>query len=98
MGDRPFDALLVDLDGVLRRWPDMEDLDLAHDLPAGTLAAAAFAPARLRPAITGDCTDGQWRAAVAADLAATCGPHRAPRSSPTGPRCRARSIRQSPRC
>ena len=48
MGDRPFDTLFVDLDGVLRRWPDMADLDLAHDLPAGTLAAAAFAPARPR--------------------------------------------------
>jgi putative hydrolase of the HAD superfamily len=77
MGDRPLDALLVDLDGVLRRWPDMADLDLAHDLPAGTLAATAFAPPRLRPAITGECTDEQWRAAVAADLAATCGPDRA---------------------
>lgn len=36
----------------------------------GTLAAAAFAPMRLLPAITGRCTDEEWRAAVVADLAA----------------------------
>jgi putative hydrolase of the HAD superfamily len=74
---RPFDAVLCDLDGVLRRWPDLTDLDLAHDLPPGTLAAAAFAPARLLPAVTGECTDEQWRAGVEADLARTCGPARA---------------------
>lgn len=69
-----FDALLCDLDGVLRRWdssPNMEDLDLANGLPAGTLAAAAFAPARVGPAIIGEHTDEQWRAAVAEHLAAT---------------------------
>jgi putative hydrolase of the HAD superfamily len=74
---RPFDAVLCDLDGVLRRWPDLTDLDLAHDLPPGTLAAAAFDPARLLPAVTGEHTDEQWRAAVEADLARTCGPARA---------------------
>lgn len=63
-------AVLCDLDGVLRRWPSMDDLDAAHGVPAGTLAAAAFAPHRLLPAITGRCTDEQWRAAVTADLRA----------------------------
>jgi putative hydrolase of the HAD superfamily len=77
VGTGPFDAVLCDLDGVLRRWPDMSDLDLAHDLPPGTLAAAAFAPERLLPAITGTRTDEQWRADVAADLAAACGPRAA---------------------
>lgn len=77
VGVRPFDAVLCDLDGVLRRWPDITALDSAHDLPSGTLAAAAFAPERLRPAVTGSCTDEQWRAAVAADLAATFGSDRA---------------------
>ncbi len=62
-----FDALLCDLDGVLRRWPPMPDVE--HGVPAGTLAAAAFAPARLLPAVTGRCTDEQWRAAIVADLA-----------------------------
>jgi putative hydrolase of the HAD superfamily len=63
-----FDAILCDLDGVLRRWPPMTDLELAHGVPEGALAAAAFAPHRLLPAITGLCTDDDWRAAVADDL------------------------------
>lgn len=75
MYTRPFDAILCDLDGVLRQWdvPGMNELDLAYELPAGTLAAAAFAPVRLLPAITGDHTDEQWRAAVADDLTEVCG-------------------------
>ena len=64
-----FDGVLCDLDGVLRRWPPMTDLEQAHGVPPGTLAAAAFAPARLLPATTGRCTDEEWRAAVTADLA-----------------------------
>ncbi|WP_229758756.1 HAD family hydrolase [Peterkaempfera bronchialis] len=73
--DLPFDAVLCDLDGVLRLWdPDgMAALDRARSLPAGTLAAAAFHPDRLLPAVTGQVTDEQWRAAVAADLAEVCG-------------------------
>jgi len=71
----PYDAVLCDIDGVLRHWPvpGHADLDRAHGLPAGTLAAAAFAPPRLRPAITGAITDEQWRSTVAADLADACG-------------------------
>jgi putative hydrolase of the HAD superfamily len=65
-----FDAMLCDLDGVLRRWPPMTDLEQAYGVPPGTLAAVAFAPARLLPAITGRCTDEEWRAAVTADLTA----------------------------
>jgi putative hydrolase of the HAD superfamily len=66
----PFDAVLCDLDGVLRRWPPMADLERAHGVPPGTVAAVAFAPLRLHPAITGACTDEEWRAAVTEDLAA----------------------------
>lgn len=65
-----FDAILCDLDGVLRRWPATADLEQAHGVPPGTLAATAFAPHRLLPAITGQCTDEDWRAAVADDLSA----------------------------
>jgi putative hydrolase of the HAD superfamily len=64
------DALLCDLDGVLRRFPPMTDTERAYGVPPGALAAAAFAPDRLLPAVTGQCTDEEWRAAVAADLAA----------------------------
>lgn len=63
-----FDAILCDLDGVLRRWPPLTELERAHGVPDGALAAAAFAPHRLLPAITGQCTDDDWRAAVADDL------------------------------
>ncbi|WP_327411950.1 HAD-IA family hydrolase [Streptomyces sp. NBC_01233] len=72
---RPYDAVLCDIDGVLRHWPAAgpTDLDHVHGLPAGTIAAAAFAPSRLHPAITGEVTDEQWRAAVATDLADACG-------------------------
>jgi putative hydrolase of the HAD superfamily len=71
----PYDAVLCDIDGVLRHWPapGPTDLDHVHGLPAGTFAAAAFAPARLQPAITGEVTDEQWRSAVATDLAGVCG-------------------------
>ncbi|MEV0648106.1 HAD family hydrolase [Phytomonospora sp. NPDC050363] len=73
--DLHFDALLCDIDGVLRIWdPEiMAGAEKAHGLPAGTLPAAAFAPHRLVPAITGEVTDEQWRAAVVEDLAAEHG-------------------------
>ncbi|HEX5115569.1 MAG TPA: HAD family phosphatase [Pseudonocardiaceae bacterium] len=75
---RPYDAVLCDIDGVLRRWPDADDIERAHGLPPGALASTAFAPARLDPATTGLVTDEQWRSAVADDLAASCGsPERA---------------------
>ncbi len=70
---RPYDAVLCDIDGVLRHWPSADELELGHGLPVGALAAAAFAPSRLSLAITGRITDGQWRSAVATDLAATVG-------------------------
>ncbi|MEV3855078.1 HAD-IA family hydrolase [Streptomyces sp. NPDC050095] len=64
----PYDAVLCDIDGVIRHWPAADQLEQSHDLPLGALAAAAFAPARLQPAITGKVTDEEWRSAVAADL------------------------------
>lgn len=69
----PYAAVLCDIFGVLRHWPADDEIEQAHGLPAGALAAAAFAPARVHPAITGEITDEQWRSAVAADLATTCG-------------------------
>jgi putative hydrolase of the HAD superfamily len=66
---RPFDAILCDIDGVLRRWPSIEPIERAHGVAPGTLFGAAFAPHRLLPAITGQVTDAQWRASVIEDLA-----------------------------
>src|SRR5512142_1175161 len=73
MDGRPFDAVLCDLDGVIRHWLPEDGLESRYGLPAGAIAAAAFVPARLLPAITGEVTDEQWRDAVAGDLAAACG-------------------------
>ncbi|WP_052250711.1 HAD-IA family hydrolase [Xanthomonas sacchari] len=64
-------ALLVDMDGVLRLWPDDDaTLERAHGVPPGSLRAVAFAPALLEPAIRGATSDAQWRAEVVARLAA----------------------------
>jgi putative hydrolase of the HAD superfamily len=69
VGGAPFDAILCDIDGVLRHWPPATSIERAHGLPPGAIAAAAFAPDRLDPAITGKITDAEWRERVAADLA-----------------------------
>ncbi len=63
-------ALLTDLDGVIRRWdPALEQrAEQATGLPAGALRQAAFAPDLLSAAITGRLTDALWRAQVAERL------------------------------
>ena len=71
MTDRRDRALLLDLDGVLRRWPD--DLALraerAAGLPPGSIHAAAFDPELLTRAVTGAIDDGTWRSEAALRLA-----------------------------
>ncbi len=64
-------TLLIDLDGVIRRW-DGQQASVEHDfgLPPATLATIAFAPALLEPAITGKITDEMWRQQIADRLAA----------------------------
>lgn len=71
----PWTAVLCDVDGVLRLWPrdTMPSLDLSLGLPEGTLAAIAFRPDRLGPAITGAVSDAAWRAGVARELGERCG-------------------------
>ncbi|MFC0530177.1 HAD family hydrolase [Phytohabitans kaempferiae] len=63
-------ALLVDLDGVLRRWdPEVPArIEAAHGLAAGSLAKTAMEWPRLRPAITGEVTHADWMAGVAEAL------------------------------
>ncbi|WP_033213582.1 HAD family hydrolase [Kitasatospora phosalacinea] len=73
MAERRVGAVLCDLDGVLRIWADLADVDLAHGFAPGTVAGAAFRPERLLPVVTGLVGDGEWRALVAGDLAAGCG-------------------------
>ncbi|MFI9785940.1 HAD-IA family hydrolase [Kitasatospora sp. NPDC051984] len=73
MAERTIGAVLCDLDGVLRIWADLAEVDAAHGLPPGTVAGAAFRAERLVPAVTGLVTDEQWRGAVAEDLGVVCG-------------------------
>jgi putative hydrolase of the HAD superfamily len=70
-------ALLVDLDGVLRRW-DPENaarVERGYDLPSGVLYEIAMQWALLRPAVTGQLSHADWMRAVADALA---GPGRDP--------------------
>jgi putative hydrolase of the HAD superfamily len=64
------EALVIDLDGVLRSWAGQRtpDIERRHGLPPGSLTAVAFDPARLVPAVTGRVTDAAWRAGVAEEL------------------------------
>lgn len=68
-------AVVVDLDGVLRRWDPavIGDAEAVHGLPAGVLGAVAFEPGLLSAAVTGRISDGQWREQVAGELAGRFG-------------------------
>jgi len=65
-----YEALIIDLDGVLRSWAGQQTaaIERRHGLPEGSLTAVAFAPDRLVPAVTGLTTDAAWRAGVAEEL------------------------------
>lgn len=65
------DALLIDFDGVLRRYdPEVTAVvERRYRLAPGTVLATALEPARLRPAITGLVGRAEWLAEVAAALA-----------------------------
>jgi putative hydrolase of the HAD superfamily len=68
-----YQALLIDLDGVIRHWPASHDqaIEQATGIAAQTIRAAAFAPELLEPAITGRCGDQEWRERIAAHLQRT---------------------------
>lgn len=61
-----YDGIFFDLDGVIRHWPDglSERVEARLGLPSGSIAAAAFEPALLRQAVTGEIEDETWRAAI----------------------------------
>ena len=56
--------LLLDLNGVLRRFAPDGPIEDAHGLPRGSLAAAGFAPELIGPALIGAIPDAEWRASV----------------------------------
>ncbi|MEV6208924.1 HAD-IA family hydrolase [Kitasatospora sp. NPDC051914] len=66
-----FDAVLCDLDGVVRFFDHAEvaRLERAAGLPVGSTAGTAFAPGVLAPLVLGRLTRPQWRDAIAAGLA-----------------------------
>lgn len=67
---RPYDAVLCDMDGVLRTWDAaaVTEMERRYGVPEGTLYATAFAPELLQAAVTGKVTDDEWRRGVAAAL------------------------------
>ncbi|TDC12791.1 HAD family hydrolase [Streptomyces sp. 8K308] len=69
----PFEAVLCDVDGVLRHWPSLDEIERANGLPLGAVAAVALTGPLAEAAITGRTTDEQWRAAVVTELAAAHG-------------------------
>ena len=59
-------AILIDLDGVIRRWPANDHaLEQRFGLPPDAIRAEAFSRHRLRPAIRGTVSDDEWRRGVA---------------------------------
>ncbi|MFI7600788.1 HAD family hydrolase [Actinoplanes sp. NPDC049681] len=70
MQRQPAQAMLIDLDGVVRRWDPAVPAaaEAAHNLPAGILMQTAFAWDLLRPAIAGEITDAEWMHLVATRL------------------------------
>jgi putative hydrolase of the HAD superfamily len=57
--------MLIDLDGVVRRWDSTEAVELRHGLEPGTLLPTAMAWELLRPAVAGEITDAEWMGLVA---------------------------------
>jgi len=64
---QPAQALLIDLDGVLREWDPAVGaaVEESYDLPPGSLLQTAMTWDLLRPAVAGELTHAQWMAAVA---------------------------------
>ena len=62
-------ALLIDLDGVVRRWSgDDHSLETSFELPQGTIRSIAFDWALVSQAITGRISDAEWRRRIAIAL------------------------------
>lgn len=68
---QPAEAMLIDLDGVLRRWdPEVPAaVEQSYGLAPGTLLGTAMSWDLLRPAVAGEITDAEWMGLVATRLA-----------------------------
>ena len=67
---QPARAMLIDLDGVLRRWdPSVPAaVEESHGLKPGALLGTAMSWDLLRPAVAGEITDAEWMQLVASRL------------------------------
>jgi putative hydrolase of the HAD superfamily len=70
MKRQPPRALLIDLDGVLRRWDPTvaSTVEQSYGLAPGTLLSTAMSWDLLRPAVAGEITDAEWMSLVASRL------------------------------
>jgi putative hydrolase of the HAD superfamily len=70
MRRQPAQAMLIDLDGVVRRWDPAHEaaVESAHGLAPGVLMTTAMPWDLYRPAVAGELTHAQWMAAVAERL------------------------------
>jgi putative hydrolase of the HAD superfamily len=70
MRRQPARALLIDLDGVLRRWdPSVPaSVERSFGLSPGTLLGTAMQWDLYRPAVAGELTDAEWMSTVAERL------------------------------
>ena len=61
------DAILTDLDGVIRTWPRQAEREAEREagLPKGAIPKVAFSDGLLELAITGQIPDGEWRKRIA---------------------------------
>jgi putative hydrolase of the HAD superfamily len=67
---QPAQALLIDLDGVLRRWDPAVPaaVEESYGLAPGSLLSTAMSWDLLRPAVAGEITDAEWMHLVATRL------------------------------
>jgi putative hydrolase of the HAD superfamily len=67
---QPAQAMLIDLDGVLRRWDPAVPaaVEQSYGLAPGTLMTTAMSWDLLRPAVAGEITDAEWMRLVALSL------------------------------
>jgi putative hydrolase of the HAD superfamily len=70
--ERTVDAVVIDLDGVIRHWDNdaLPESEKELGLPPGTIQAAAFEPDRLARAMRGELPADQWYAEIGAAVAA----------------------------
>ncbi|GAA2544901.1 haloacid dehalogenase [Winogradskya consettensis] len=67
---QPARAMLIDLDGVVRRWDPTvaAGVESTYGLDPGTLMKTAFTWELLRPAVAGEMTDAEWMGLIAQRL------------------------------